>query len=92
MMARRPARPRRTAPSLRRARRAPRRLTPLLLLGLLAALGAVALERMGQLPGPMADVVREVEETVLAPLLRELGVEWPGTAALPGLPLRSGPP
>lgn len=80
-MARRsPRRARSLSPrSARRGR--PRRLTLLLLAFLLVVLGAVALERAGRLPEPVADVVREAEAAVLAPLLRELGVEWPETTA-----------
>lgn len=84
-MARRSTR-RSRSPAARR--RSPRRLTPLLLLVVFLALGAVVLERAGRLPEPVADVVREAKAALLAPLLRELGVEWPepSTAGLPPVP------
>ena len=77
---------RRPARSRSRRRRAPRRLTPLLLVLLLGSLGAVALERGGVLPEPVTGVVREVETAVLAPLLRELGLDWPGVLLPPPAP------
>lgn len=58
-----------------RAARRPVRLTPALVLVLIAGMGAVGLERSGRLPEPLADVVRDAETSILAPILAELGVE-----------------
>lgn len=62
------------------------RLTPLVAAALLLGLVAVALEREGWLPTPVAGAVRTVEAELLAPLLAQLGVEWPGAAAPPPMP------
>jgi hypothetical protein len=46
-------------------------------------MGAVALERAGRLPEPLAAVVRAAEEP-LAALLREVGLELPSQSSRPG--------
>ena len=80
-MARRSRRPRGYRTPTPRRRRIPRRLTPALFALLLLGLGVVGLERVGRLPEPVAGVVREAEAGWLAPLLAELGVDWPGGGA-----------
>ena len=64
-----------------------RRFTPALLAVVLAGLGLVALERAGRLPEPVAGLVRTAEAEVLAPLLAELGVAWPGTSGARRVPV-----
>ncbi len=54
-----------------------RRLTPGLVVVLVVGFLAVWLERSGSLPGPVAEVVRQAETAVLAPVLRELGLGGP---------------
>ncbi len=81
---RKPARSRRRTTA--RRRRSPSRVTPLVALVLLAGVLAVGLERAGWLPDPVSRVVRGVETAVLAPLLQELGVDWPGGSAPPPMP------
>ena len=87
-MARRTRRTRGRASGRSRAARrgAPARLTRLVALVLLGSLVAVALERGGWLPEPVGRAVRSAEAELLAPLLAELGVEWPGAAAPPPVP------
>ena len=85
---RKPARSRK--PTTARRRRSPSRVTPLATLVLLAGVLAVGLERAGWLPDPVSRVVRGVEATALAPLLRELGVDWPGGSAPAPVPRTAG--
>ena len=72
-------RSRRPLSRARPRRRGARRLTPALVAFGLAGLGLVGLERAGRLPESVAEVVRTAEAELLAPLLAELGLEWPGT-------------
>ena len=64
----------------RSARRAP--ITPLLAIVLLLGLGAIALERAGRLPEPLAQAVRAAEGYVET-LFREVGLELPGGSSAP---------
>ncbi len=57
------------------------------MVALLAGLGLVVLERADRLPEPAAELVRAAETAVLAPLLAELGVDWPGTPGARRVPV-----
>jgi hypothetical protein len=67
----------------RSSKRAALVLTPGLLLILLVGCLAVWLERSDRLPEPAAAIVREAEAAILAPVLKELGIELPRTMRTP---------